>query len=134
MKFKPGNEVTAVYHHPHQRPMGRHVLLLKVTKVGRKYLHGITLYVNSEGIVREGHNTKVNIKESVIYPELRLDLRDAEFKYRENYRQWQNRKQSKRNEIKRDFWDYMQKRLGEWEVDNPMPQPPEFPTQEAEDE
>lgn len=127
MKFKPDDEITAVYH----RRGGRSVLFLKVTKVGRKYLHGITLSVTHEGTVREGHETNVDIEESAIYPGLRIDLQDAEFKYRDNYRQWQQQKQSRKDEIKRDLWDYMRDRLDEWEADNPMPQPPEFPAPEA---
>lgn len=132
MKFTPGDEVTAVYQLQHQRPMERHVLPLKITETGRKYLHGITLHFDREGIKSEGHKTRVNIEESTIYPGLRHDLRAAEFKYRNDYRKWQHDRQEKKNEVNKHLRKILDTRLKEWETNNPMPQPPELPAQDAE--
>lgn len=127
MRFMSGDEITAVY--PHLG--GRSVLLMRVNKVGRKYLHGITLSRNPDGTIREGHPHRINIENSTIYPRLRHDLRDAEFEYRLAVLKWKRQKQSRKDEIARDFWDYVRGRMDKWEVYNPMPQPPEFPTPEA---
>ena len=132
MRIKPGDEVTAVYN----SLTDRHVLLLKVTKVGRKYIYGTTLWSDPDGAVREGHDTKVDTERSIIYPGLRHDLRAAEFKYQNDYRRWQDRYQEKEKEITRELRDLIRSRLDEWKdewkQENPIPQRPELPTPEAE--
>ena len=128
MKFKPGDEATAVY----SRLGERYILLMSVTKVGRKYLHGITLHMTSEGIVREGHETKVNIEKSTIYKGLRHDLRKAILKHRTENDQWERQRHKKKNEFGRDFWEYVKAQLNEWEVANPPPKEPDLPTPEVE--
>ena len=112
--------------------VNRHVLLLKVIKVGRKYIHGITLWVEPDGNIKEGHEIKVNLEESTIYPELRHDLRASEFKYRDDYRQWQLQKRKQQEAIEWEFRNFVREKLDEWEVDHPMPQPPAFPAPEPE--
>ena len=123
MWIKQGDEVTAVY----SGVASRVVSLMRVTKVGSKYLYGITLWVEPDGFIRDGHPTQANLETSVIYPGLRHDLRDAEFKYRKDYRQWKNRKQKKREDAQYELRSLVQDKVDEWETENPMPQPPEFP-------
>jgi len=123
MRPKPGDAVTAVY----QGRVNRHVLLLKVVKVGRKYLHGLTQFVEPDGQIRDGHEVKVNLEESTIYPGLRHDLRASELKYRDDYRQWQLQKRKHQEDIMWEFRNFVRERLDEWEADHPMPQPSEFP-------
>lgn len=128
MKFKPGDEVTAIFRHN----TGRSVLLLEVKKVGRKYLHGLTLYKTPIGTISNGHEVKINIEESTIYKGLRHDLRDAEFQYRNDYRSWQQQRQEKISDFNYELRNFVNERTEEWEQENPMPQPPEFPAPEAE--
>ena len=123
MRFKPGDEITAVY----QGRVNRHVLLLKVVKVGRKYLHGLTQFVEPDGQIRDGHEVRVNLEESTVYPGLRHDLRASEFRYRDEYRSWQLRKQKRQNDIEYELRELCRERLGEWEAEHPMPRPPDFP-------
>ena len=127
VKFMPGDAITAVY--PHLG--GRSVMLMRVDKVGRKYLHGITLSRSPNGAIREGHPHRINIEDSTIYPGLRHELRDAEYKHRLAVQQWQRRKQSRKDEVARDFWDYVRGRMDKWEAVHPVPPPPEFPAPEA---
>lgn len=123
MKFKPGDEVTAVYYN-----LGtRYVHLLKITKVGRKYIYGTTIWVDPDGTTRDGHPTKVNLEESVIYRGLRHDLDAAEDQYRKDYQQWQQQKKSQRQDFEWELKTLVQDKVDAWEVDNPMPHPPEFP-------
>ncbi len=122
-KFKPGDEITAI----HTKSGERLVLLLKITKVARKYIHGTGVYVTSDGVVIESSKTRVDPETSDIYAGLRLDIRDAVLKHREEYEEWERQRHRKKQEFGRDFYLSVQKKVAEWEVDNPAPQPPEFP-------
>ena len=128
MPFKPGDELTAVY----SGVTSRIVSLIRVTKVGRKYLHGITLWVEPDGTIRDGHPTQVNLENSIIYPGIHNDLRAAEYKYREDYRQWKQQKQKQREDAQRELRTLVQDKVDAWETDNPQPQPQEFPPPETE--
>jgi len=129
MKFRPGDEVTAVYN---LQP-DRYVLLLRVTRVGRKYLHGVTLWVDQGGAIREGHETKVPLKESIIYSGLRTDLREAEHQYRKTRQQWNNQREKVRRDAEWELRGLVQDALDMWEAENPAPRRTEFPAPEAED-
>lgn len=126
--IKPGDNITAVY----RSNANRHVIPMRVMKVGRKYIYGITLYLDVDGQLKRGHQIEVNHEKSTIYPGLRHDLRAAEFGYRDDYRKWQHKKQGKRRDFNYELRTLVNSRLGEWEQEHPMPEPPEFPAPEAE--
>ncbi len=121
-KFKIGQQITVVYSHLGERV----VLLLKVTKVGRKYLHGVTRHIKLDGTLMDGYRTKVDPEKSDIYAGFRFDITDAMLKHREEYEEWERQEHKKKLEYERDFYLHVKKRVAEWVVDNPAPQPPEF--------
>jgi len=125
-KFKPGDEITAV----HTKSGERLVLLLKITKVARKYIHGTGVYVTANGTMIETSKAKVDPEKSDIYTGLRLDIRDAVLKHKEEVWVWERQRHRKKLELERDFYLYVKKQVAEWEVDNPAPQSPEFPLPE----
>jgi len=118
MKFKIDDEVTIVYEN---RYTGRHVGFDKVTKIGTKYIYTVTLWVEQDGTIREGHPQRYSMNDIIIYPGLRHDLRAIVTKHKEDYRQWQERKKRKHREIEWDLRNLVQERLGEWEQNNPIP-------------
>ncbi len=125
-KFKPGDEITAV----HTQSGERLVLLLKITKIARKYIHGTGVYVTANGTMIETSKTKVDPEKSDIYTGLRLDIRDAVLKHKEEVWVWERQKHKKKQEYERDFYLHVKKQVAEWEIDNPAPRPPEFPPPE----
>ena len=126
-KFKLGDEITAVY----QVKGVTYIRLLRVAKVGRKYIHGTTLFPGPDNHLREGRETTVNIETSIIYRGLRLDLVHAEHQYRKDYQGWQNQREEQRRDIKWELRTMVQNRLDAWEADNPQPKRPEVPAPEA---
>ena len=126
-KFNPGDEITAIY----QVKGVTYIRLLRVTKVGRKYIHGTTLFPDYDDHLREGHPTTVNIETSIIHWGLRLDLVQAEHQYRKDYQGWQNQREEQRSNITWELRKMVQNRLDDWEADNPQPKPPEIQAPEA---
>ena len=124
MKPKKGDEITAIF----QGRVNKHVYMLRVSKAGRKYVHGMTLWINPDGDIREGHECKINLEESTIYMGLRKDLQELEYQYRDDYQSWKNQKKTRQNELEYELKNYVWDGLKEWEAKNPMPKPPEFPS------
>lgn len=124
MKPKVGDEITAIF----PGRVKHHVYMLRVVKTGRKYIHGMTLWINPEGDIREGHEAKINLEESTLYMGLRKDLQTLEYNYREDYKNWQNAKKEKKSDLEYELKNYVWDGLKGWEKENPMPQPPEFPS------
>ena len=126
-KFKPGDRITAI------TPISegiRRVTLLEVTKVGRKYIHGITLYYTPEGDIEKGHQVRMNMMDSVIYPALRRDLWSAEFKHRADYQKWIQEKLKEDRRLNSELQRTLSQKLRQWEEDHPMPRRAELPTPE----
>jgi len=118
MKPKVGDEITAVY----SRLEKRYVLFLKVTKIGRLYIYGMTLYTNQEGTVSNGHEVKLVTKLTTFYPGLRHDLREAELKYRAEDQGWIYQRNEKEKELVWEFRDHLRAQMDAWKLENPRPQ------------
>ena len=123
-KFKPGDQVTVVYR---SNLPGRHVSLVNVEKVGRKWLHGMTLFVNHAGDLREGHKVKHNMETCSIYPGHRLDIRETEREYLQKYHDWKLSRKTYENDIERELRKEVWAQVDEWDKENPMPQLQDLP-------
>jgi len=123
---KPGDKITAVYN----STLKRHVILLRVIKVGRKWLHGVTIFFEPDGQKREGHPMKVDLETSEIYPGLRHDMRAVEFKHQDDYRLWKQARQQRQEDYAWELREFIREKMDLWDLDNPMPERTEFPTPE----
>ena len=123
--MKVGDNITVKYLSAYKKTQ---IGFVKIKKIGHKYIYGITLWISKqEGIIVEGHDIKYTISNIVVYPGIRQDLRDTLDKYDADYRQWQKDRNDRDREVDWEIRNLKQKMLGEWEKDNPMPQPPELP-------
>lgn len=124
--MKTGDTIIVRYVSPRKQT---HVAFVKVTKIGRKYLHCVTLFVDNEGKIREGHPRKFDMKneKTAFYMGIRHDLRNTMDNYRKDIVQWHQRRNSQYKE-----YDWIARRLREewmdaWRTENPYPQLPIFP-------
>jgi hypothetical protein len=123
--MKVGDSITVKYVSAYKKTQTGFV---KITKIGHKYIYGVTLWVDKqEIIIKEGHPIKYDMNNIIIYPGIRRDLKEIIDKYDDNYRQWQLDRNKRDREIDWELKDFKFEKMDEWKRDNPMPQVPEFP-------
>ena len=103
------------------------ISFVKVTKIGHKYVYGITLWNTENDGLREGHPCKYEISRLVIYPGIRKDLSDLLDNYDINVRQWYRDKELREREVDGELKDLKYEMMDEWKKDYPMPKFPELP-------
>ena len=100
---------------------------IKITKIGHKYLYGITLWNREGDGIKEGHTIKYDLTNLVIYPGIRHDLKNRLNEYEEDYRQWQLDRNKRDREVDWEIKNLKEQMMDAWKDENPMPQVPVFP-------
>ena len=122
--MKIGDMITVKYQGAYKQT---HIGFVKITKIGHKYLYGVTLW-NPEGEgIKDGHPIKYDMNNLVIYPGIRQDLKNRLNKYEKDYRQWQLDRNKRDREVDWEIKNLKQEKMDVWENDNPIPQVPDFP-------
>lgn len=122
--MKVGDHITVKYLSAYKKTQ---ISFMKITKIGKKYVYGVTLWNTKIDGIKEGHPTKYEINKIVVYPGIRQDLRDLLDKYDADYRQWQKEREKREREIDWEIRNLKEERMDIWRDDNPMPQIPEYP-------
>lgn len=124
--MKVGDQITIKYFSAYKKTS---INFLKVTKIGKKYVYGVTLWNSRQDGIREGHPTKYVMNNITVYPGIRQDLRDILDNYEADYRQWQRDRDKREREIDWEIRNLKEERLDIWRNDNPMPELPEIPAE-----
>lgn len=103
------------------------VVILRVTKVGRKYVYGHTIWTDQIDGEKESYDVrKFNLEEYKLYPEKRQDLYDELRQHERNVRKWKDEKEKYYRDVDRELRDKkykeMAERMNEWDKRNPFPQ------------
>lgn len=122
--MKVGDQITIKYLSAYKKTQ---ISFMKITKIGKKYVYGVTLWNTEIDGIREGHPIKYEMNKLVVYPGIRQDLRDILDKYDADYRQWQKDRGKREQEIDWELRDLKEEKMDVWKTHNPMPQIPEFP-------
>lgn len=124
--MKVGDHITIKYMSAYKKTQ---ISFMKVTKIGHKYVYGVTLWNRKQEGIREGHPIKYDMNKITVYPGIRQDLRDIIDKYDRDYRQWKNDMDKRERELEREIRVLKEERLDILRNDNPMPELPEIPTE-----
>ena len=122
--MKVGDCITVKYVSAYKKTQ---ISFMKVTKIGHKYVYGVTLWNPEKEGIREGHPIKYDLNNIMVYPGIRQDLRDILDKYELNSRQWQRDRDVRDNEVDWELRDLKEKIMDEWNNAYPIPQIPELP-------
>ena len=102
------------------------VVFLEVVKKGRKYLHGITLFVDNEGEIKQGHPTQYEMEKATIYSGIRQDLREKEKEYEASLKTWHNKRRIYDQDVDRELRIVKEGKMDAWRMQNPQPTPPDL--------